>query len=56
MIPFSIFRGPDPVDCGTIKVMAWVNDTNVSLHNNPVCILIACFTNIFDLKVKSWYP
>ncbi|XP_063415240.1 inositol polyphosphate-4-phosphatase type I A-like isoform X8 [Mytilus trossulus] len=28
-------QGPDPVDCGTVKVMAWVNDTNISVPNGP---------------------
>ena len=45
VVNFLLFfhRGPDPVDCGTVKVMAWVNDTTVSLHNGPVCILMLLF-------------
>ncbi|XP_048772482.2 inositol polyphosphate-4-phosphatase type I A-like isoform X2 [Ostrea edulis] len=25
--------GPDPLDCGTVTIMAWVNDTNLSLSH-----------------------
>ena len=30
--PICVFdRGPDPLDCGTVTIMAWVNDSNLSL-------------------------
>nr|XP_022326682.1 type II inositol 3,4-bisphosphate 4-phosphatase-like isoform X3 [Crassostrea virginica] len=28
--------GPDPLDCGTVTIMAWVNDSNLSLSQSEV--------------------
>ena len=51
--PICVFdRGPDPLDCGTVTIMAWVNDSNLSLSQVSLMkyyrIDLACIAAIYN--------